>query len=87
MTTVFYAWPYGRFIEIQSNLSSKKLPISFEGVLQVEIILEPKTNLEEKVNNSILKDDFSSKTDPSSFTLIESKIHIQQNVNGCHKYM
>ena len=25
MTTVFHAWPYGIFIEIQSNLSRKKL--------------------------------------------------------------
>ena len=25
MTTVFYAWPYGRFIEIQSKISRKKL--------------------------------------------------------------
>ena len=23
MTTVFHAWPYGRFIEIQTNLRSK----------------------------------------------------------------
>ena len=25
MTTVFHAWPYGRFIEIQSDLRRKKL--------------------------------------------------------------
>ena len=25
MTTVFHAWPYDRFIEIQSNLRKKKL--------------------------------------------------------------
>ena len=25
MTTVFHAWPYGRFIEIQINLRRKKL--------------------------------------------------------------
>ena len=25
MTTVFYPWPYGRFIEIQNNLRRKKL--------------------------------------------------------------
>ena len=25
MTTVFHAWPYGRFIEIQSNLTRKKI--------------------------------------------------------------
>ena len=25
MTTVFHAWAYGRFIEIQSNLRRKKL--------------------------------------------------------------
>ena len=44
MTTVFHAWPYGRFIEIQSNLRRKKLhrrikaPIFLEAVLALEIM-------------------------------------------------
>ena len=37
-------------------------------VLATEITYEPQSNLEEKDNPSILKDDFSSKTDPSIFT-------------------
>ena len=53
MTTVFHAWPYGRFIGIQSNLRRKKLleqikaPIFLEAVLAIEIMLEPQSNLEE----------------------------------------
>ena len=31
MTTVFHAWPYGRFIEIQSNLRRKKLHRTNQG--------------------------------------------------------
>ena len=31
MTTVFHTWPYGRFIEIQSNLRRKKLPRTNQG--------------------------------------------------------
>ena len=41
--------------------------IFLEVVLAIEIIV---SNLEEKVNASILKDDFSSRTDPSIFTSI-----------------
>ena len=44
MATVFYAWSYGRFIGIQSNLrrinfiERIKAPISLEAVLAVEIM-------------------------------------------------
>ena len=44
MTTVFHTWPYGKFIEIQSNLRRKKVierikaSIFFEAVLAIEII-------------------------------------------------
>ena len=31
MTTVFHAWPYGRFIEIQSSLKRKKLRRTNQG--------------------------------------------------------
>ena len=31
MTAVFYAWPYGRFIEIQSSISRKKLHRTNQG--------------------------------------------------------
>ena len=75
MTIVFHTWPYGTFIEIQSNLRKKnfieriKAPIFLKAVLAIEIM--PQSNLENKVNPSILKDDFSSRTNPSIFTLIE----------------
>ena len=42
-----------------------KAPIFLEEVLAIEIMLEPLSNLEEKVNARILKDAFSSRIDPS----------------------
>ena len=42
-----------------------KAPIFLEEVLAIEIMLEPLSNLEEKVNARILKDYFSSRIDPS----------------------
>ena len=48
MTTVFHAWPYGRIIEVQA-------------VLAIEIMYEPQSNLEDKVNPGISKDDVSSR--------------------------
>ena len=47
-----------------------KAPIFLEAVLAIKIMYEPQSNLEERVNPSILKDDFSSKTDPSIFTSV-----------------
>ena len=47
-----------------------KAPILLQAVLAIEIIKEPQSNLEEKVNPSILKDDFSSRIDPCIFTSI-----------------
>ena len=47
-----------------------KAPIFLEAVLAIEIMSQPQSNLEEKVNPSILKDDFSSRTDPSIFTFL-----------------
>ena len=56
----------------ESNFIKRiKAPIFLEAVLEIEIIQEPQSNLEEKVNPSILKDDFSSRTDPFIFTSIE----------------
>ena len=73
--------PVGRkrsylFIEIESNLRRKKLHRTnqsstfFEAVVAINIMQESLSNLEEKVNPSILKDDFSSRTDPFIFTSI-----------------
>ena len=70
MTTVFYARPYGRFIEIQSSLRRKKLHRTNQ---------EPQSNLEEIENPNIIKDDFSSRADPSIFTSIELVLLDQSN--------
>ena len=59
MIAVFSAWLYGRFVEIQSNLRKKKLHRTNQN-----------SNFEKKVNTSILKDDFSSRTDPFILTYI-----------------
>ena len=66
MTKVFLAWPCGRFIEIyratsaEKNFIERKNPTTFyEADLATEIMQKPQSNLEEKVNPSILKDDFS----------------------------
>ena len=76
MSTVLHAWPNGRFIEIQSNLSRKQLDRMNQGsnflagFLVIEIMQECQSNLKEKDNPSILKEDFSSGTDPSIITSI-----------------
>ena len=69
MATVFHVLPYGRVIEIQSNLRRKKLHRTNQNSNFLGAI-EPQSNFEEKVNPSILKDDFSSRTDPFIFTSI-----------------
>ena len=71
MTTVFHARSYG-----YSKLRRKKLHITNQGSnflggsFSNTDMKEPQSNLEEKVNPSILKDDFSSRTGPSIFTSI-----------------
>ena len=76
MTIVFHAWLYGRFIEIQSNLTGKKIPRMNQGSNFLggsfgnKDNVRPQSNLEEKVNPSILKDNFSSRTDTSIFISI-----------------
>ena len=73
--TVFHAWAYGRFVEIQSTVRRKKLHRTnqgtnfFEAVSAIEMSV-PQSNIKEKVNSSILKGDFSSRTNPSNFTSI-----------------
>ena len=57
MIAVFNAWSYGRFIEIQSNLRKQKIHRTNRN-----------SNLENKVNTSILKGDFSLRTDSFIFT-------------------
>ena len=50
-----------------------------KAVLAIETMYEPQSNLEEKVNPSILKDDFSSRADPSIFTSIAPVLLVQSN--------
>ena len=47
-----------------------KAPLFLELVLAIEIMEGPQSNLEEKDNPKILKDNFSSRKDPSIFTSI-----------------
>ena len=74
MTTVFHAWQYGRFKDIQSKLRKKKLHRTNQGSNflggSFRDNARAQSNLEEKVNPSIFKDDFSSKRDPSIVTSI-----------------
>ena len=73
--TVFHVWAYGRFAEMRGTSGERnfieriKAPIFLEAVLAMEIMQEPQSNLEEKVNPSILIYDFSSRADPFIFTL------------------
>ena len=75
MVTIFLAWLYGKLIEIQSNLRKKKLHRTNQssnflgGSLSNRDNVRPQSNLEEKVNLSILND-FSSRTGRSIFTSI-----------------
>ena len=75
MTTVFHERPHCRFIEIKTNLQERyfieqiKLHF-FVPVLAIETMQESQYNFGEKEIGNILKDDFSSKTDPSIFTVV-----------------
>ena len=55
----------------RNSIERNKAPIILEAVLEIEIMCEIQSNLEEKVNSSILKDDFSLRTDTSIFASIE----------------
>ena len=56
-----------------------KVPIFLEAVLATEIMQEPQSNLEKKVDSSILKDYFSSRTDPSILRSIAPELLDQSN--------
>ena len=77
MTTVFYARPYGRFIEIKSNLKRKKLhrtkqSSNFLGgsFINGENVSPNSIPKIERDNPIILKGDFSSRINPFIFTSI-----------------
>ena len=73
MTTVFHAWLYCRFIEIQSNLRGKKfhrmnqgsnfLGGSFSNRDNVRALIQYRREIQPQ-------NDFSSRTEPSIFTSI-----------------
>ena len=54
-----------------------KTPMFLEALLPAEIMQEPQSNLEEKINSGILKYNFSSRTDSSIFTSIVTKIRFK----------
>ena len=56
-----------------------KTSIFFEEFLAIKVMYEPQSNLEEKVNSSILKDDFSSTIDPSILRSIAPVLLDQSN--------
>ena len=71
MTIVFHALSDTRFIEIKSNLRRENQDYYFIGAVSViQIMQQSQSKLEEAVNPSILKDEFSSRKDPFIFTSI-----------------
>ena len=50
-----------------------------KAVLAIETMYEPQSNLQEKVNPSILKDDSSSRADPFIFISIAPVLLVQSN--------
>ena len=53
-------WRYRVTLGKRNFIEQIKAPIFLEVVLAIKIMYKPKANLEEKVNTSILKDDFFS---------------------------
>ena len=84
MTTAFYEWPYGRFIEIQGKLRRKKLHRTNQGSNFLEGSFGNRDNIRAPIQfrrekPNILKDDFSSTTEPSIFTSIAPELLDQSN--------
>ena len=86
MTTIFHAWLYGRFIEIQSNLWRTKLHRMSQGSNFLGDSFSNRDNIRapiqfsrERVNLNIVKDYFSSRANPSIFTLIAPVLLDQSN--------
>ena len=67
MTTVFHAWSYGRFTEIQSNLKRKK---RYRKNRCFNFLGGSFSNRDNVRAPNILKDCFPSSTDPSIFISI-----------------
>ena len=84
MTTAFYEWPYGRFIEIQGKLRRKKLHRTNQGSNFLEGSFGNRDNIRAPIQfrrekPNILKDDFSSTTEPSIFTSIAPELLDRSN--------
>ena len=75
-TALFHAWLYGSFIKIQSNLRRKKLHRMNQGSNFLGGSFSNRDNVRTPIQfrregqPQLLKDDFSSRTDPSIFTSI-----------------
>ena len=71
MTTVFHAWPYSRFIEIQSNLRRKNRHRANQGSNFLGGTFSNRDNERAPIQfrtesqSHTIKDKFSSRTDPS----------------------
>ena len=72
-------WRYRASSGERNFVERIKAPIFLEAVLAIEIMYEPQSNLEKKVDSSTLKDDFSSRTDPSILTSIAPELLDQSN--------
>ena len=89
MTAVFHARLYGRFIEIQRNLRRKKLHRTNQGSnflggsFSNRDNVRVQSNVDKKVNPSIFKDDFSSRTGPFLFTSIAPELLDQSKETSC----
>ena len=98
LTTVFQVWSYGRFIqrerEIQSNLRRKKRHRMNQGsnflggTFSSRNYVRAPIQFRRESHISILRDDFPSRTDPSIFTSIATKLvdffqHWYQQATSC----
>ena len=72
-------WRYRASSGERNFVERIKASIFLEAVLALEIMQEPQSNLEKKVDSSTLKDDFSSRTDPSILTSIAPELLDQSN--------
>ena len=85
MIAVFHARWHGRFTEIRATSGERnfieriKVSVFLMAVLAIETTQESQINLEGKESSSILKNEFSSRTDLSTFTSIATKFLEQSN--------
>ena len=74
VTKVFHAWPYGRFIDLQSNIRRNKLHRTNQSSNFLGGSFSNRDNVSAPIQfrrkNQKLKDEFSSRTDPFIFTSI-----------------